>query len=450
MTILIGLALLSILILIHEFGHFWAARICGVKVEEFGLGLPPKALQIFRDKKKTAFTLNWLPFGGFVRMKGEDGLGKKMLHEPDSFVAQPVGKRMFIVTAGVIFNFVTGALFLCLSYIFGSQVLLENSETAKQEFFANNPKAAIVSDQRIGFPIIELAADSPLALGGVKRFDFITQVDQQDFQDLAEFQQIIAAKSGEKVQLTVWRRTQSLVKEILVNEQGEIGLITGIYLRDVVPDSLAAKAGILPGDILVKINGQKLLAAAALQASLAAAKNQSVTLDLLRQGETLTKEVQVDATGKIGVVLEVNLIQKIYQRIYFRLPILVALAKTPGHILELTGLIFQGISRIFGSLLTGKGLPDGVGGPVAIVQETFYRANSFTALLTFAALLSLTLALFNILPFPALDGGQLCFLLYEAVTRRRLNPKLTNRINAVGYLLLLALIAFVTWQDIFG
>ena len=452
LTILIGLALLSVLILVHELGHFWAARICGVKVEEFGLGLPPRALQLFRDKKQTAFTLNWLPFGGFVRMKGEGegGALSHLLKVKDTFIARPVGQRIFIVVAGVLMNFLTGVLFIFLGYLLGTQALLGNTAADRERFIAQNPRAEIQEEVQLGLPLIALEEKGIAARAGLKKFDFIAAVDGQEFATQAEFQALLAEKAGEKVRLTIWRRTKSFEKELIVGPAAEIGLLAGVYLAGTVADSAAAQAGIKPADLLLTVNGEPVGNLISLQTKLAERKGEVVELTLLRKGQTLIKKLPVDAEGRLGVMVDLSREQKIVKRIIFRLPFTAALKATYLRSLEWTQMIGRGIGRFFGSLLQGADLPEEMGGPVKIAQETFYNANSFAALLTLAALLSFSLAFFNLLPFPALDGGQLVFFLWELITQRRIKPELIAKINLGGYILLLGLILLVTWHDLFG
>jgi regulator of sigma E protease len=450
LTILIGFALLSILILVHEFGHFFAARKCGVKVEEFGLGLPPKAKRLFRDSKKTEYTLNWLPFGGFVRLYGESSFEKKFLKMKNSFVAQPVWKRIIIVIAGVAMNFLTGCVFLFINFLIGSNALIQSNATDElTEFKANNPGVEIVEQKRLGFPIMEIKTESPAQQIGLKKFDFISAVNDQEFNSLAEFREILAQSANSEIKLTIFRRSKMFEKIVLVDDN-EIGLVFGIALPNIIANEPADQAGIKNGDILTKIDQLPVFDFASMKNLFEERKNMTAQLTLIRAGQEIQKQVLINAQGKIGVEVNLILEQKIYDQLNFRLPVSLALVKTPLHALVITQQVFKGVGEIFTSLFRGDGLPDGVGGPVAVAKETFYRSSSFTAILHFAALLSFTLAIFNILPIPALDGGQLFFLIFEALSGYRPNPKIVAYIHSAGYFLLLSLIVFVSWNDLFG
>lgn len=363
-SILAFIIIFSLLILVHEFGHFISARIFGVKVEEFGLGLPPKARRLFKDKKKTEYTLNWLPLGGFVRMKGDDASDKKILNDKDAFAAQPVWQRIIIVCGGVCMNIVTGFLLLTIVFSIGTTILSPNTEVA--EIKASNPTAEFVGLEPMGILVNEVLTDTPAAESELKAFDFISAVNGVALTNPEEFQNMLQTNAEEEILLSVTRRKHKLEIPITPDAEGKVGIgFTGPF-----------------------------------------------TAMQLRYG---FPEAVVEA-GK--------------------------------ETWRLATLITQSVGELFASLLHGE-LPDGIGGPVAIAKETFYRASSILALLNFAALLSITLAIFNILPIPALDGGRLFFLIVEGIIRRKISAAWEARIHAAGYVLLLGLLVIISWQDIF-
>jgi regulator of sigma E protease len=363
-SILAFIVIFSLLILVHEFGHFISARIFGVKVEEFGLGLPPKARKLFMDKKKTEYTLNWLPLGGFVRMKGEDASDKRTLKDNDSFAAKAVWKRIVIVCAGVIMNLFSGFLLLTIVFSIGTTVLSPTNEV--DEVLAENSTAQFVKSEPMGILVNAVLEDKPAMESELKAFDFISAINGEIFTNAEGFQNLLESHADEEILLSVTRRKHKLEVPITPNNEGEIGIgftgpLTAIQFRYTFPNSVV-EAG---------------------------------------------KETW-----------------------------------------RLTRLITGAIGGLFGSLIHGE-LPEGIGGPVAIAKETFYRASSLLALLNFAALLSITLAIFNILPIPALDGGRLFFLIIEGIIRRQLSADWEARIHAAGYILLLGLLVIISWQDIF-
>jgi len=367
-SIVAFVVIFSLLILVHEWGHFITARFFGVKVEEFGLGLPPKAKKLFRDKKKTEYTLNWLPLGGFVRMKGEDSSDKKSLKGKDSFATKKVWQRIVIVCAGVVMNFLTGFLLLTIVFSVGTTMLSYTTDvdTDLDNIRVATPSVEFVESKPIGVLVNEVLEDKPAADSELKAFDFISAVNGEAFADMDGFLAMLKSHPDEEITLSLVRRKHHLEIPITPNSEGEIG-------------------------------------------------------------------AAVDGP---------------FSTVTVRYPLPASVTEAGKETWRLTKLITQSIGGLFGGLLHGE-LPREIGGPVAIAKETFYRASSLLALLNFAALLSITLAIFNILPIPALDGGRLFFLIVEGIARKKLSTAWEARIHAVGYVLLIGLLVIISWQDIF-
>lgn len=364
-AIIAFLVIFSLLILVHEWGHFAFARKFGVKVEEFGLGLPPRARKLWKDRHGTLYSLNWLPLGGFVRMKGEDSHDKKLLMAKDSFSAKSVGKRVVIICAGVAMNLITGYLLLVLIFGIGSTVLIPTEKTA--EFLEKQTQSEILSQELRGILVSDILSDGTAKETELNKYDFISAVDGESVASLDGFKNKLAQKP-----------------------------------------------------------------------------NSTVTLSITRRNYNFELPIKTGADGRIGVAITGPL-----TAIELRYPWRIAFGEAGKETVRLITAIGGALGDLGSSLIRAK-LPEGIGGPVAIAKETFYRASDITALLHFAAMLSITLAIFNILPIPALDGGRLLFLIYEFITRRRPNPRIEANIHAVGFVLLIGLILIISWQDIFG
>jgi regulator of sigma E protease len=364
LAILAFLVIFSFLILVHEWGHFAAARRFGVKVEEFGLGLPPRAKSLLTDKKGTLYSLNWLPLGGFVHMKGEDAHGGKVLREKDSFAAKKVWQRIVIVCAGVFMNFATGFVLLTIIALLGSSYLVPDSEV--ESFLVKNPQATVSQISAQGLLVSEILSGSPAEVAGLKKYDFISTVDGESVVSSEDFIARLSAQPRQAFTLSVLRRNYAFEVAITTNAEGKIG------------------AGI-SGEALSSVRLKYAPVQAVIHAS--------------EETYRLTLAI-ADALGGLG-----------------------------------------------SSLLRAE-MPADIGGPVAIARETFYRSTDLLALLSFAAMLSITLAFFNILPIPALDGGRLIFLIYEGVTRHRPSPKIESYIHAAGFVILIGFILLVSWHDI--
>lgn len=181
MTIILSILVLSILILIHEIGHFTAARRFGVKVEEFGIGLPPRALKLFR-KKGTEYTLNWLPMGGFVRLYGEERGGEK-LDPKVAFYAKPLWQRAIVLSAGVIANLILGVVLFSMIYTYTGVPIFEGENVA----------------------VVEVADGSPAQIAGIEAGDVFMSIDGEDVTNVDEFIEKIQGREDESVSFRIGR-----------------------------------------------------------------------------------------------------------------------------------------------------------------------------------------------------------------------------------------------------
>lgn len=374
-TALIFILVLSVLVFVHELGHFWTARKLGVKAEEFGFGFPPRAFGFYKDKQGkwrhfwgnrsldelpldqepagTVYSLNWLPIGGFVRIKGENGEGKQ---DPDSFAAKSLGRRALILAAGVIMNIVLAFVLLSFGYMLGLPQSLDEA----------GPSARI------------------------------TQAE--------------------------------------------------VWVMEALPESPAATAGLESGDIIMAVNGQPVSSNESLQALVA--ENNGVATDFLVKSRNEEKHFEITpeiiaSTGRPGIGVS------IYASGTVRYPFFLAIWEG----FKATGLMFWAIIVAFAVLIRdlfiGVGVGGQVAGPVGIATLTGQVARlGFTYLLQFMALLSLNLALINILPFPALDGGRILFVIIEKFKGKPVKQSVEAWIHTIGFWILIALIVVVTYKDI--
>jgi len=359
-TVLVFLLILTVLVLIHEAGHFFVAKKLGIKVEEFGFGLPPRAFGI--KKGETTYSINFLPIGGFVKLYGEDeaGSGKitnqklQITNHKDinrAFFSRPVWQRALVVVAGVVMNFLLAVLIL--TYFFG--------------------------------------------ISGVQT-------------------------PGDKV-----------------------------FITDIVKGSPAQKAGLKTGDQIVSINGKKITSPSQLVSATKGHLGEKITLKVSRESKSQRVEENIkiiprktypSSEGPIGVGISSDVITKKYP--LYQAPF-VGLAQA----LNYSWLILSGLVGVVSQLILHAQVPKGVAGPVGIAQLTGqFVAVGPLAVLSFVSLLSLNLAILNILPIPALDGGRLFFILIEGVTGRKVSRKFESYAHAIGMALLLALIAVITLSDI--
>jgi len=363
-TIIAFLIILSVLVLVHEFGHFLTARRNGVKIEEFGLGLPPRAYG--KEIGGTIYSLNWLPFGGFVRLKGEDPT-QEGANDPDSFGAKKISQRASILVAGVLMNFLLAVVIFYIILAFSGfrfpwPLLFEH-----QFRFAKQYDGVLVE---------ELEAGAPAQKAGVEQFSLITEAAGQKIYSLDELRKITSANAGREIKLSFYTPAGE-IKTISVTPRAE-------------PEDKKGTIGVLLNPIALSV---------------------------------------IQYQGPFGIAFSgfsqaINMVE--YNT--------VAIGKIVG----------TSISR--GTI---KPVSENIGGPVAIAQVTGQVVQlGLLPVLEFAAVLSLTLAVINVLPIPALDGGRLLFLGIEVVTRRKINPKIEQAVNSVAFFILIALIILVSFNDI--
>ncbi len=340
-TIIIGIIILSLVILVHEFGHFFAAKICGIKVEEFGFGFPPRAVKLFK-KNGTLFSLNWIPFGGFNKILGEEGGSK----DPGAFCNKSVWARIFVASAGIIAN-------LILAWVL----------------------------------------------------------------------------------LTIWFWVINFVE-----------IPNYVAIVSVNNNSAAEQAGIKANDLIISVNNQKVSTPEELSTITKANIGKVVTIALKHDGKDTTKNVTLsqDATAPLGVSLTQTGGEKPNIKWYLA-P--VESVKEMYAVMALTvDYLISAIHSLFGGVKVDFQLSGPVG-VVAFVAQT--AAIGWFFLIRLAAIISLGLALFNIFPIPAVDGGRLVFLWLEAIFGKRVvKENHENIIHGIGFIALIILSLIIVYFDI--
>jgi regulator of sigma E protease len=348
-TTILFLLILSILVFVHELGHFLFAKLFKVRVDEFALGFPPR---IFSFKKgETVYSLNALPLGGFVKIHGENPEDVDNKKDKRNFQNISWWKQIIILSAGVVFNILFAWLLMSLSLFIGT---------------------------------------SKIALDGV-----------QD-------------------------------KYI----EGE----RKVLIHQVLKDSPAYKAGIIPGDYVISINGSSTTGIKQVQESI---KNAPSPFSIIISKNKATSSIEVKKleNNTIGVGLA--------ETATVRMGIFPSLYYGAQATYNLTTQIFVGVATFFGKLFTGNGSWEEVSGPVGIAKVVGSSSQEgFVSLLFITILISISLAAMNILPFPALDGGRIVISAIEGVMGKKLPIRFVNTLNSVGFILLLILMLVVTVKDI--
>lgn len=364
-SILLVVLGLSVLVIVHELGHFLVAKWVGIKTEEFGLGYPPKITKLFR-RFATDFTLNWIPFGGFVRLAG-DAVDYTQVEKPakkGEFYSVSVWKRLAVVIAGVMINLIVGILIFTVVY-FRLGIPQEIDTPRVREIAPNSP-------------ISQLSLQLPFEIVGFNL-------------------------SGEEIKTP----TIATVQEFVSKHRGQnVSIIT----KPVCTDANCIDTP-TPKQLYIR------------------------TLQETPQNE-----------GSLGVVFE----QVVWRHYPWYEMIWRSVIYGLEEAFNLAYLILQALSQMIVDLFHGQ-FKDQLAGPVGIVQQV-HQAQVFEAgwlaRLSFVGMLSVNLALMNILPLPPLDGGKLVFTLLEWLVGKRKALRLEQIVSFGGYFLLMSLIILVTARDI--
>lgn len=365
MTLLIFFAVLVLLILVHELGHFIVAKRASIRVDEFGIGFPPK----ITGKKygETEYTINWLPIGGFVRIWGEDPT-EEHFEGPGSersFVRKPRAVQAAVLVAGVAMNVVLAFVLYTAAYMIGMPTAIDETEGA-----------AVTEEAHIY--IGSVFPDAPAA-------DALRPNDK-----LLAVQTDVTGLNSAAI------RMPSRVAEFVSQHENETMTFTVLRRDEEVVATLTPKRGVLP-----------------------------------------------EEPERVAAGFSMSLI--VLEQLPLHAAVVAGAKRTYTSLVE----IAQGLGGLVRQTVQGTADYSQIAGPVGIVGMVGdAAAMGFTWLLTFTALISLNLAIINLLPVPALDGGRLLFVLIEAVTRRTIRPVVARTVNQVGFIALLALMALITIQDV--
>lgn len=468
LTIVAFLVIFSLLIVVHECGHFFVAKRMGVKVEEFGFGLPPR---IFGKKfGETLYSLNWIPFGGFVRMLGEDGRDKKAAKDPRSFAHKTLWQRTAVVCAGVFMNFLLAWVLLSLGFMIGMQPLIMSEGDFLQAVRDGQVelKEGVVSVEaaqdgevppqmvQIPHPLVRTDASGVFLSG-----DAVLTVDGASVFSVQEWREVARERVGRAVPVTVWRDNATMSLEWTVAAEVTVGEDRSkAYIVEVDPESPAALAGLMPWDRVVGVNGISVLTGEAVVTAVSSSQG-LITYEIERDGVLKSFAMERNEQGRVGVMLAtVEAVGGVSAYTGGVVSEMVSIAdakysvwRAPWQALiemkRIGGISMVMAGRVFGSIFMSGEVPEGVAGPVGIAQMTgLYLQEGFVSLMRFTALLSLSLAVINIFPFPALDGGRQLFIIIEAVRGKPLDSRVEGWIHSVGFLFLMLVIVMVTIKDV--
>jgi len=443
-TILAFIVALAILIVVHEYGHYLAARLCGVKVLRFSVGFGRPLFARCLGKDRTEWVVAAIPFGGYVKMLDEHEGEVAAEDLPRAFNRQSVWRRMFIVAAGPVFNFVFAVLAYAVIFMVGL------------------PEAK---------PLLAEPARGTLAqAAGLRDGDLVRAVDGQSVATWQElrWQLLQAAIERRVVAMELTRRSGSSVLESLdlrgiESDEVDGGVLERVGvrpLRPVLPPEIgplteggvAQRAGLRAGDRVVSIDGRPIQTWEALVEIVRANPEQSLRLELQRDGSRLQVELSPEAVGgagtrfgRIGAGPRVPAGYASEMLVTVRYGMVESIGKAAQKTWDVS--IFT--LRMIGKMIIGEVSWKHISGPVTIADIAGQSAQlGWLPYVSFLALISISLGVLNLLPIPLLDGGHLMYYLIEVIKGGPVSDRVMEMGQRVGITLLLLMMAFAFYNDI--
>ncbi len=443
---------LSILITLHEFGHYWAARAFGIRIEKFYLFFDAWNFKLFSFKKgDTEYGIGWLPLGGYVKIAGmvDESLDTEQMKsepQPWEFRSKPAWQRLIVMIGGVTVNLVLGIIIMvALTFSQGEKYVPQPVVNQQGGIYAG-PVA-----RSVGFK----TGDQILQINGVVVDNLDAQFGDPTF--LTADRKEIAVRrmksvvTNDSAKSTNWVPFDTLLVmpenfDELLGAKSDMPFFAPRMLfkiGKVMGGSHAEKAGLESGDIINAVNGEKVLSFFEFKELLTKYAGETVSLEVLdstNKVSTLKAEIGEDAT--------LGFQPAFYGFEYKEKVVKYGLGKSINLGVSRSFGLIGANAKALGNVASGKTDPTkSLAGPVGIAQM-FGSTWNWVNFWTLTAMLSLVLALMNILPIPALDGGHVMFLLYEIIARRPVSDKVLYVGQIIGMVFLLSLVAFTFWVDI--
>ncbi|MGL4629821.1 MAG: RIP metalloprotease RseP [Leadbetterella sp.] len=425
---------LTLLVGLHEFGHFFFARLFKIRVSKFYIFFDflfpmDKVMNFALWKKKigdTEYGLGWFPLGGYVSIDGmvdetKDASSLSEVPQPWEFRAKPAWQRILVMLGGIIVNVIIGIIiFIGIKYTYGEEYL-SKEELNKKGIYA--------------YPLAQEV--------GLKTGDKIIKVKGQDF---VSYNDINRSLIEQDVSFEVLRGTETLVINIpndLINKIAEKNSFIGSMFEFEVASTQAglgaAKADIQKGDKITQVNGVPTPYFHVFTDELSKYKNKEINLTVDRKGKLLTKKTKVNEEGKIGVQTK-----DLTKTTTLHFEFLESIKEGTKEALAIIPLQIKQFAKIFSGDVKAK---NSVGGLISMTNM-FPGYWDWSVFWKLTGMISMALAFMNALPIPALDGGHVIMLLYEMISRRKPSEKFLERTQQVGTVLLLSLMAFAMFNDV--
>ncbi len=428
LTILAAVFVLSVLIFVHELGHFLAAKAVGIRVEKFSLGFPPKL--IGKKIGETEYSISLIPFGGYVKMAGEEetmeGTTTEEVH-PWEFRAKSVPKRSFVILSGPLMN-----LLLALAVIWT---------------LAWSHGVGTISTTKIGgFP-----PQSPLKEAGLEIGDRIIEINGVEMREWNDIYKRLEHLKGKTLKIKIERAEQIKEFQIEPLRMSVDSLLFNFWearIGEIKPDSPAERAGLKKGDLITSVEGEKIDQWEDLAEIIHKNPGRQLRVTWMRDGKTFQARIRPDSSQVLNQMGKPENVGLIGIGPYLEVERL-GLLNSFGYSLSWGANLTREIITFIKELILGQISPKLIGGPIMIIEIAGQSARYGLAnLIYLLAFISLNLVLVNVLPIPPLDGGQFTFLLWEGVRGRP--PTLTQKLifQKIGFFILIGLMIFVTVNDI--
>lgn len=439
---------IGILVFVHELGHFGAAKLSGMRAEVFAIGFGKR---LFGYNKLTGFTfgplpedfdggdhtdyrLSMLPLGGYVKITGmvDESFDTEFAGsepKPYEFRAQPTYKKLFVITAGVMMNLTLAVLIFWGVNFFQGKLVRETTTVG------------IVQENSIAEQAGFKTSDKILSVNSVDVVNWDDVINNIFIENLGSDVPVHLTRNDKDTTITVSSEviTESAQNGIFLSSAFIKSLVT-----EVVPNGPAEDAGLKPGDIFLTLNGKEILVSQDAIDIISSSKENVINAAFLRGEDTVLVKVTPSLEGRIGIALANGAYVGPFK--YDNYTIIESFTQSISNITTYTSLTFS----MFGNVIFGDVKFNKVfGGPVKIAKYAAQSAETgIVSFLYFLAMLSLSLAIINIMPFPVLDGGHMIIIIIEGIIRKELPLKVKIGIQNAGLAILLMLMVFIIYNDI--
>jgi len=423
-TILAFIIVFGILVFVHEFGHFFMAKLVGIRVDVFSFGYGKRLFGFKRGD--TDYRVSLIPMGGYVRFPGEEGYEKDAEIGPGDFRAAKRWQRFLTIFMGPVMNIVLAVFLVAVINMVGTQVPVYQTQK----------------------PVIGwIEPDSPAARANLLIDDEILSIDGKATETWNDVDLAVGSKPKKTINIEVRRDGDVIQVELLTEsktryDMGYAGFWGKILTeaRMISPNSPAEDGGMLPGDVILAINSQPVYFFKFVEII---EKSAGQELDFLirRGGETLTLKITPRKEGEVGKIGIAQTAESIEKRFGF----FNAFVQSYRENKKLAFLVINFIK----DLLTGDASTRQLGGPIEIANFSYTAFRmGFLAMMAWIALISLQLGIINLFPIPVLDGGQILVIIIEGIFRRDFSPKVKQIIMQIGFAIFIVLVVFIILNDV--